>query len=427
MKIFLDLTNQIDSDALTQAIEDFVETFSDRMAPFAVELATQLCDSFMRIIGEVATNTPDLDSADFDDLSDKTMAAMGVLKTIGTLILNLDNSPEIVLQLEKIVFPVIRFCLDQKLVDMYDEVFEILDCCTFTLKKISPHMWELFDPIYLTFKDSGTDFAEEILPSLDNYISYGSDVVTSHTEVQTKLYDIIEFIMKSDRAGESDRICACKLAEALMLHCPGKIDQLIPGLLNLAATYILSEGAIKTRAFRVYALEVVLNALYYNAPATLAILAQNNWVNGIFTAIVQNLQHFSRVHDKKLLVVALTAVLQVPPDQLPAELQSGLPQIVDTLLQVFQTLPKAVEARENLAKIYEADTHEDFDADFDWGNVENDDDEDEDGEEDGDVRDPEEEYFNNLIHEAQGAAPDEDDEDDDYEIDDEELDEELAF
>ena len=160
MKVFLDLTNQIDSDTLTQAIEEFVETFSNQMAPFAVDLAQQLCDSFMRIIGEVATNTPDIDNADFDDLSDKTMAAMGVLKTIGTLILNLDSSPDVILQLERVIIPVIRFCMDQKLVDMYDEVFEILDCCTFTLKKISPSMWELFDSIYAAFNDSGINFAE---------------------------------------------------------------------------------------------------------------------------------------------------------------------------------------------------------------------------------------------------------------------------
>ena len=64
--------------------------------------------------------------------------------------------------------------------------------------------------------------------------------------------------LTSDRVGETDRICArCKLAEAIMLHCRGKVDHLVAGFINLAASFILKEGAIKTRAFRVYALEMV--------------------------------------------------------------------------------------------------------------------------------------------------------------------------
>ncbi|KAJ1915076.1 Nonsense-mediated mRNA decay protein 5 [Mycoemilia scoparia] len=425
MTVLLDLTNLIDSDTLTQTIEEFVETFSDHMAPFAVELAQQLCNSFMRIIGEVSTNVPDIESTDFDDLNDKTMAAMGVLKTIGTLILNLDSSPEIVLQLEQVVFPVIRFALEQELVDMYDEVFEILDCCTFTLKKISPSLWELFNPIYKAFMNSGIDFAEEILPSLDNYISYGTDVVVSHQEVQSKLYNIYETIMKSDRVGENDRIGACKLAESFMLNCRGHINHHIPGFVSIASTYILGQDAIKTRSFRVYAHEVILNAVYYSPQETLDILERNGWTQGIFIDLFNNLKSFVRVHDKKLLIMSLTAILQLSPEKLPSSLQSGLPQIVDGILQVFQTLPKAYEAREQIEKLYAADTHENFEDDFDWENAGYDDEDDE------DIRDPEEEYFNNLAYEASAAAPDEDEDDGDALDDDsdfdENLDEELAF
>lgn len=35
---------------------------------------------------------------------------------------------------------------------MYNEVFEIIDSCTFAAKSISPTMWQAFELIHRTFK-----------------------------------------------------------------------------------------------------------------------------------------------------------------------------------------------------------------------------------------------------------------------------------
>lgn len=37
-------------------------------------------------------------------------------------------------------------------VDLYNEVFEIIDSCTFAAKSISPTMWQAFELIHRTFK-----------------------------------------------------------------------------------------------------------------------------------------------------------------------------------------------------------------------------------------------------------------------------------
>jgi hypothetical protein len=37
-------------------------------------------------------------------------------------------------------------------VDLYNEIFEIIDSCTFSAKSISPTMWQAFELIHKTFK-----------------------------------------------------------------------------------------------------------------------------------------------------------------------------------------------------------------------------------------------------------------------------------
>ncbi|KAJ2454378.1 Nonsense-mediated mRNA decay protein 5, partial [Coemansia sp. RSA 2424] len=437
MQMFLNLTNEIDSDTISPVIEEFVEVFADRMAPFAVQLAQQLCDTFMRVMSDAVSKPLEVTSAELDDISDKTMAAMGVLKTLGTLVLNLESTPEVVYSLEEVLFPVVRFVLEQRLVDLYDEVFEILDCCMFSVKAVSANAWGLFDSIYTCFTNDGIDFIEEMLPSLDNYVSHGTDVVTSNSEVQARLFNIIETVMKSDRVGENDRVCACKLMEAIMLHGRGKLDGMIPGFISLVAAYLLSSDAIETPQFLVYSLEVVLNALHYNPAIALTVLEQYKWTEGIFTRLLQNAAKFTRVHDKKLMILGLTAVLSLPAAQLPPALQNGLPQLFDGVLQTFRTLDTAIEAREALQRMYEGGSDDDdIDNEFEWDGNE-DEDFDIGDDEDGDVDDLENEYLQHLASKASKAMGGdghadidgslESDDDDDDEFDDEPLEEEYSL
>ncbi|KAG1077935.1 hypothetical protein G6F42_024526 [Rhizopus arrhizus] len=123
MQELLNLTNEIDIDTLANVMEEFVEVFAEQLTPFAVQLCTQLRDTFLRIMEELnqsntlASADDDEFTGDIDELSDKTMAAMGVLKTIGTLILSLESTPEILQQLENALLPVITYTLENKILD----------------------------------------------------------------------------------------------------------------------------------------------------------------------------------------------------------------------------------------------------------------------------------------------------------------------
>ncbi|KAF9147435.1 hypothetical protein BG015_010946 [Linnemannia schmuckeri] len=457
MHELLAMTNQIDVDTLSEVMDEFVEVFAQDLAPFAVQLCEQLRDTFLRICADMGPNADGVEAITdraIDEASDKTMAAMGVLKTMGTLILSLESTPEVLNQLEIALLPVITFTLQNSIIDLFDGVFEIIDSCTFSAKAISANMWGVFELIYKTFKESALDFMEEMLPSLDNYISYGKDVFSTNENVQHIVYDIIESVMKSDRLGENDRVQACKLAESLMLNCRGHVDKYTAPILNLVFYYLAPEEGTQTVEFRVQALEVVMNALYYNAAVTLRLLEENGWTQRFLTVWFANLDKFSRVHDKKLSIFALCSILNVPVAQLPPALQSGWPQILNGILTNFEGLPVAQAKRKEMEKMYNIGSDDDSDDGSDVDSNAGDESDDEDDEEEQtaleaalagdddveeewvddeeDVYDEGHEYLEYLAQQASKtraakAAGEEEEEEDDDEEEFNDLEEEIYF
>jgi hypothetical protein len=117
MQQLLKLANEVDVDALANVMEDFVEVFANELTPFAVALSEQLRDTYLRIVRELLERNQSKDDDDNygDFLDDKSITALGVLQTIGTLILTLESTPDVLLHLETILMPVIKVTLENKL------------------------------------------------------------------------------------------------------------------------------------------------------------------------------------------------------------------------------------------------------------------------------------------------------------------------
>ncbi|KNE59737.1 hypothetical protein AMAG_05202 [Allomyces macrogynus ATCC 38327] len=355
MQALLDMQNQIDMDMLATVMEEMVEVFSEQVAPFAVQLAQQLAATFVRIMDDAqagidAFEPTNDDDFDFDAATDKTMAAMGVLKTMQTLVLSVDGSKDIMLQLETTIAPVLCYVLDHQIIDLYGDVFELIDSCTYSLKEVSPCMWSMFDKIYRVSKTDASDFVCEMVPCLDNYISYGTREFAANVQLQQAMVDLINICMTTADLGEADRVCGCQLMESMMLHLRGHIDAYLPHFISLAVAQLAQK--IKTNHLRVSTLEVVINAIYYNPPLALHILEENHWTTAVFDQWARSVAAFSRVHDKKLCIAGICALLAVPHAQLPAVVQQGLPQIMAMAAAVFQSLPKALENRSEQERFF---------------------------------------------------------------------------
>jgi len=352
MQQLLKLANECDIDALANVMEDFVEVFAAELTPFAVALSEQLRDTYLRIVRELVEKNDARagDDGDYGDyLDDKSITALGVLQTIGTLILTLESTPDVLLHIESVLMPVIQITLQNKLYDLYNEVFEIIDSCTFAAKAISPTMWQAFELIHATFKSGAELYLEDMLPALDNFVQFGAGALAQKPEYVQALYGMVEDMFSDPKVGGVDRICACKLAEAMMLSLRGSIDQQVSGFISMAMT-VLNGNDVKVKSYKIHLLEMVINAIYYNPILALQVLESNQWTNKFFSLWFGSMDNFSRVHDKKLCIVAIVSLLNISPDQIPASVSTGWPRLLQGITTLFKTLPSAMKNREEALK-----------------------------------------------------------------------------
>jgi hypothetical protein len=112
-------------DVLTVLMERLVELFPAELEPVSVQLCAQLCESFNRIVADTqASGTSWEENGDWDESGDKIMAAMGLVKTINTLVLSVapevpapDGSNLLLVQkLEETLLPSVAFILQNEVI-----------------------------------------------------------------------------------------------------------------------------------------------------------------------------------------------------------------------------------------------------------------------------------------------------------------------
>ncbi len=132
--------------------------------------------------------------------------------------------------------------------DLYNEIFEIIDSCTFAAKAISPTMWCAFELIHATFKSGAELYLEDMLPALDNFVQFGVPQLVQKPEYVAALYSMVDDMFVDGKVGGVDRICACKLAEAMMLSLPGSIDSCVGGFVNIAMGVLAGATEVKIKS-----------------------------------------------------------------------------------------------------------------------------------------------------------------------------------
>lgn len=160
------------------------------------------------------------------------------------------------------------------------------------------------------------------------------------------MLEIYTTAMASDSLGENDRVNGCKLAESILLNLRGYADELLQPIVIIALNQLDKKT---TSALCLANLEVLINALLYNAAASLQIMeghaqgASRVFFDQWFAAINTE-DKLPRVHDKKLSILALCALMEMDPSLVPDSLKDGWHGIVAGALKIFKDLPKAIES-----------------------------------------------------------------------------------
>jgi len=151
----------------------------------------------------------------------------------------------------------------------------------------------------------------------------------------------------------------------------------------------------KTNKFRLANLEVLINCVLYNPVAGLHFIEAYSpgmariFLDRWFTAIKAE-NGLPRVYDKRLTIVALSALMEMEQSTIPEPLKEAWKVMVSGALKVFENLPKAVAARKELEESFEDD--DDFEDDEDdYLNL---------NEDEGDVWDEESAYMEVLAKEG---------------------------
>lgn len=183
-----------------------------------------------------------------------------------------------------------------------------------------------------------------MLPALDNFVSYGAETMIQTPAYIQALVSMVSDIFHDEKVGGMDRICGCKLAESTMLNLRGHVNQYIPEFIKLAMT-VISSNELKVKSYRIHLMEMVINAIYYNPILALRVLESNGWTNKFFSSWFSNIENFSRVHDKKLSIVAISSLLTLRAEDVPSSVQQGWPRLLQGIVRLFQTLPAAVKRK----------------------------------------------------------------------------------
>lgn len=81
---------------------------------------------------------------------------MNTLRTIEQVIGSLDRKGPIP-EIESAVVPQLILTIQANLVELYEEVFSLLDTLIFEQRSVNPSMWPAFETIYRAFKGEAHD------------------------------------------------------------------------------------------------------------------------------------------------------------------------------------------------------------------------------------------------------------------------------
>ncbi|KAH3677266.1 hypothetical protein WICMUC_001753 [Wickerhamomyces mucosus] len=421
MQKLLQLSNTIDTEAISGVMQELVEVFSEELQPFGVDLMSNLVEQFLRLAKELndAANA-DVDDLEngYDDLTDKQMAALGLLNTMITVLLSFESSVEIVHRLEEIFFPVCEFVLKNNMEDFFREIGELVETSTFLLRSISPIIWKVFEYVVdALINGMAILYLEDFMPCLNNYLVYGVDQLKTNENYTKAFIQLFTSILQSDET-DSELVFGGEIAHRLILALgPEQSQPYIESILTYIINAIVNEQHI-TKSFAINMLDAIIAGLIYHTQTTLATLAKGNYLLPFFNLWFKHIPGLKRVYDLKLSALGLLALLKLSPNDInQLQIDTIVSNFGPNLAIIMQLLPQAIQNLEKRRKGFDdaGDEYGEYNYDEDEGEWEE-----EDADEDAEIQ-ANSDYLEFLNEEAEklknfGHFADDDDDDFDEDI-----------
>ncbi|CAI5759581.1 unnamed protein product [Candida verbasci] len=347
MSKLLELSHEIDNDAISAVMQECVENFSEQLQPFGVDLMTKLVSQFMRLAVEINdASQVDIDEFDgnYEDQGDKSMAAIGFLNTMITVLLSFENSVEICMKLEEIFSQVIKYVFVNQLDEFFAEVGELIENSTFLLRTITPIMWSNFELLYQSFEiGAAAMYLEELLPSLQNLLIFGEP---NQQQIQqfNKIFEITTSEVGED-VGYNDLLSSFEYAQTFILSLK---EQSVPYLSNIIRivlkNYSIGDKKETRNSFVINCNNVIISSLIYDPNNVLQIITNSGFATKFLSRWFEIISILERVYDLKLSAQGVMTLLTLEFDE------STTIQLFKNLLILLKNLPSAIEKLENKRK-----------------------------------------------------------------------------
>ncbi|KAJ9051571.1 Nonsense-mediated mRNA decay protein 5 [Entomophthora muscae] len=337
------LTTQIDMENLAQVLELLVEIFPTELAPYSVRLCESLIGTLHRLMKEITrTDENDLEDCTEED-TDKIFTAMGVLKTIGTIVISLDENRPTLEQLECLIIPTVKQIFVRRIDAIYVETFEAIDCCIYSMRAVSPMIWDLFETIYTIACEEDSTYLSEICTTFDNFVGFGTDRFIQEPDLQLKLLCLFGKTMADEHSMVDSRSSVCKLMLSMLLHFQTAAVNMVEPILQVTKTHLTKPQDTHGGSLPNHLIKLTVACFIIDAPLTIRFMESNEWTGAFFTLWLSKLSSFVGVHDKKLSITAICKILAYPHSFYPATIQSGWHDLLLAILENFKTLPEAIE------------------------------------------------------------------------------------
>ena len=373
LELLFALLKDVGSDEVVATLDTLIEKHGQQMAPYAAQVVGALCSSFLRIIDESDQGG--------DDDDDGTMAAMGIMQALVTMMEAVVSKPEVYAAVEAPLLPLLARCCHQDCEDFFEEALEVLSYLTYYPPTISEGLFRIVPLLHEAFHTWARDYINQILAPLDNYIHRATDTFLAAeggAYVQMAL-SLCRGTLVGEEAlsmAESEVFGGPKLVESLLHNCRGRIDALLPELVAMIAMRLQIEGPEESQpglGLSTLLYTALGSAFHYNPLLTLQILEHRQCQLQMLTSWVKHLHENPKLreHDLKVAMLSVAALLSLPTAAAPHAVASNRLLLVRQGVALQAKLAKERE-RKQAAEAEEED---------------DDDDDDDDGGEDGELAD----------------------------------------
>ncbi|PBJ72636.1 hypothetical protein BCY84_15201 [Trypanosoma cruzi cruzi] len=291
--------NRVQTSFVPTALLYLVEHFAPELTSVLEKIGKTLIQHFLATAFDLAQQEDVMDDEHVSQYWRTDMSACALLNAIDTIVEASRHHMEVFCSLR----PEVLF-LAKKVLEHPDD-FEFIEKTLAILlnvinfsKPIPPECWNVL-PLLFQSVDSGigVDFFVAIEEVLDSFVSNGTLEFLRNAELMEATYQACEKMLFKCACGVDDQIAVPQLIEAMLhqaKHCevaPGLFDAHLPRfvalLLRALADDSIRQGEVR---LQIWIIAALMDALYYNAAATMQIITSHSAYPQFFDAFF----HFFR-------------------------------------------------------------------------------------------------------------------------------------